>query len=96
MNETYMFSIFNKRSNLIACFWQFFKVFTDFFFDKLVLLNVAYVSKDALNIFLAHFSAKDYFSSAKNVVFPLLCILVDRPMPKPPPPSISMNLEKGL
>ena len=75
-----MFSIFNQRSNLIAYFWQFFKVFTDFFFDKLALLNVAYVSKDALNTFLVYSSAKDCFSIAKNVVFPLFCILVDRPM----------------
>ena len=39
-----------------------------------------YVSKDVSNHFLVHFNAKNSLKSAKNVVFPLFCILVDRPM----------------
>ena len=51
-----------------------------------------YVSKNALNHFLVNSSAKDSLRRAKNVVFLLFCILVNRPMegdiaPPPPPPA---------
>ena len=39
-----------------------------------------YDSKDALNHILVHSSPKTSLISAKNVVFFLFCILVDRPM----------------
>ena len=39
-----------------------------------------YVSNDALNHFLVNSSAKNSLKRAKNVVFSLFCILVDRPM----------------
>ena len=39
-----------------------------------------YVSKNALNHFLVNSSAKDSLRRAKNVVFFLFCILVNRPM----------------
>ena len=51
-----------------------------------------YGSNDALNHVLVHSSPKTSLRSAKNVVFFLFCILVDRPMgggakaPPPPPP----------
>ena len=58
-------------------------------FDELAPSNV---SKDALNHFLVNSSAKDSLRTAKNVVFFLFFILVDRPMggaiappPRPPP-----------
>ena len=44
-----------------------------------------YVSKNALNYFLVNSSAKDSLRRAKNVVFFLFCILVDRPMGEPAP-----------
>ena len=49
-----------------------------FIFDKLAPLRI-YVSKDALNHFLVPSSAKkNILRSAKNVVFFLLCILVNK------------------
>ena len=48
-------------------------------FDKLAPpQNIC--SKDALNHFLVHSSAKNSLRIAKNVVFFLVCILADRPM----------------
>ena len=51
------------------------------------------VQKNALNHVLVHFSPKTSLRSAKNVVFFLFCILVDRPMggggaKAPPPPAL--------
>ena len=46
-----------------------------------------YVSKNALNHFLVNSCAKDSLGRAKNVVFFLFCILVDRPMGGNPPPA---------
>ena len=39
-----------------------------------------YVSKDVLNNFLVNSSPKNSLERAKNVVFFLFCILVDKPM----------------
>ena len=39
-----------------------------------------YVSNDALNHFLVNSSAKNSLKRAKNVVFSLFCILVDKSM----------------
>ena len=50
-----------------------------------------YGSKDALNHVLVHSSPKTSLRSAKNVVFFLFCILVDRPIEggtKAPPPAL--------
>ena len=46
-----------------------------------------YVSKNALNHFLVNSSAKDSLRRAKNVVFFLFCILVDRLLRRNPPPA---------
>ena len=47
-----------------------------------------YVSKDALNHFLVHSSAKkNSLRRDKNVAFSLVCILVDRPVGRICPPT---------
>ena len=53
-----------------------------------------YGSKDALNHILVHSSPKTSLISAKNVVFFLFCILVDRPMGgegKSPPLAVLLS-----
>ena len=52
-----------------------------------VLNLILITSKDVLNHFLVHFSTKNSFRSAKNVVFFLFCILVDKPMGRATAPS---------
>ena len=51
-----------------------------FIFDKLTPPPEYMCSKDDLNQFLVNSSAKNSLRRAKNVVFFLFCILVDRPM----------------
>ena len=54
-----------------------------------------YVSKDALNHFLVHSSAKSSLRRAKNVLFVLFSILVDRIMEEaiaPPAPPLATLL----
>ena len=53
-----------------------------------------YVSKDVLNHFLVNSNAKISLRRAKNVLYFLFCILVDRPMKKlwpPPPPGYAIE-----
>ena len=42
------------------------------------------VSKDASYLFLVYFTAKDCFRNAKNMVFSLFCILIDKQMGRVP------------
>ena len=58
-----------------------FLLICDLTFDKLALPSWIYVLKDALNHFLVHSSAKNNLRRARNVLFFLFCILVDRPPP---------------
>ena len=78
-----MFSIFTlaiKFDCLLLAIFQSFYWFVGFVFEKLAPSPQIYVSKDVLNHFLVHSIAKNSLRSAKNVVFFLFCILVDRPM----------------
>ena len=80
-----MFSIF-KHLVKFDCFifdyflkfLPIFEVFFFFFFDKLDPLKVCF--KICFKYLFGHSGAKDCFGSAKNVVFFLFCILVDRIM----------------
>ena len=77
-----MFSIFTLAIKLDCLFLAIFLAFhwfVSFIFGKLIPPWI-YVSKDAKNHFLVYTSAKNSLRSAKNVVFPLFCILVDRPI----------------
>ena len=67
-----LFSIFTlaiKFDCIFLAIFQSFHELVSFIFDKLALPNILYVSKDALNHFLVHSSAKSSLRSAKNVVF---------------------------
>ena len=59
-----------------------------------------YVSKDPLNHFLVHSSAKNSLRRAKNEAFSLVCILVDRPMgediARPPLATLLLTSEGDL
>ena len=57
-----------------------FSLICDFNFWQLAPPPWIYVSKDALNHFSVNSSAKNSLKRAKNVLFFLFCILVDRPM----------------
>ena len=79
-----MFGIFTlaiKFDCLFLGIFQSFYWFVTFIFDKLATPWI-YVSKDALNHFLVHSITKNSLRKAKNVVFSLFCILVDRPIGK--------------
>ena len=67
------FTLAIKSECLILGIFQSF----EFFFDKLP--PQIHVLKDALNHFLVHSREKNNLKSAKNVVFFLFCILVNRP-----------------
>ena len=67
-----MFGIFTlaiKFDCLFLAIFQSFHWFVSFICDKLAPTLKIYVSKDVLNHFLVHFSAKTSLRSAKNVVF---------------------------
>ena len=88
-----MFGVFKlaiKFDCLFLGIFQSFHWFVTLIFDKLVPPEYMF-QKNALNHFLVHSSAKNSLRSAKNVVFFLFCILVNRPMwaivPPPPPPG---------
>ena len=75
-----IFTLEIKFDCLFLGIFQSFDGFVTFIFDKLVPPLWIYVSKDALNHFLVHPSAKNNLRSVKKVLFSLFCILVDRPM----------------
>ena len=80
-----MFGVFILAMKFDCLFLGIFLKFSlicDFNFWQISPLPWIYVSKDALNHFLVNSSAKKNISlkRAKNVVFSLFCILVDRPI----------------
>ena len=94
--ETYFkhFTIAIKIGFLILAIFQSFHWFVGFIFDKFAPSPQIYVSKDVLNHFLVH-------SSAKNVLCFLFCILVDKsmkgltPPPTPPPTLLKVILTRN-
>ena len=77
-----MFGVFTlaiKFDCLFLGIFQSFHSLVTFIFDKLPPPPI-YVSKDALDYFLANSSTKNSLRRAKNVVFFLFSILVHRPM----------------
>ena len=75
-----IFTLAIKFDCIFMGIFQSFHSFVTFVFDKLAPPPRIYVSKDALDHFLVHSSTKNSLRRAKNVVFSLFCILVDRPM----------------
>ena len=82
-----MFDVFTLAMKFDCLLLGIFQSFHSLIFKK--LSPRMYVSKDALNHFLVHSSAKNSLRRAKNVAFLLFCIWVDRPMGRiqPPPPA---------
>ena len=80
-----MFGVFTlaiKSDCLFLGIFQSFYWFVTSIFDKLAT-HWIYVLKDALNHFLVHSSAKNSLRRAKNLLFFLFCIFVDKPMGGP-------------
>ena len=80
--------MFSNFTLVIVYFWAFFEVLS-LFFDKLAPLNICF--KRCFKSLFSPFQCKNSLSSAKNVIFSLFCILVDRPwggaIAPPPRPS---------
>ena len=83
VDKTYVwrFSTSDKFDCLsVGIFWSF-HWFVTLIFDKFTPLPWIYVSKDALNHFLVHSSAKKtVFKELKYVIFLFFCTVVNRPM----------------
>ena len=69
-----------KFDCLFSGIFSKFLLIGDFYFWQLAPPPWIYVSNDTLNHFLVNSSAKNSLKKAKNVIFFLFCILVDRPM----------------
>ena len=82
VDKTYVSRFYSSDQIWLFIFGHFlkFSLVCDINFWQISSPPLIYVSKDALNHFLVNSSTKNSLKRAKNVVFFLFCILVDRPM----------------